>query len=271
MEENTNAQAGAQVAQSATASTQGDSSPNQASAAPQTAQQTTAQARQTAQPTGNAQEQKQDLGIKDDLMDAYGADGGGDAAQEEPKQEEPKEEAKPEEKPDPLDAVPETYAFLDDSGANIQMPDEDRAAFNAAFKDANLTQRQANSLYKSYQVAGKKMAEQLNAQYQEAFINRSKEWISAIKSDPEIGGDHYKDTKSNIGRVMARFGTPALRQFLNESQDGYNPEMVRFFNNVGKALSEDSFVNGNGGAPTHEDQIKMDRGLYPNSPDTWGK
>lgn len=243
-----------------------------------------AQPQQTApQNTGNAAPAQQEapketepLGVKDDLMGAYdGGDATQDNAQPEAKTETQQEAAQAEQqeetKSDPLDAIPETYAFIDDSGANIEMPDEDRAAYNAAFKEAKLTQRQANSLYKSYQEAGRKIAEQINNQYRDAFIQRSKDWIAQIKSDPEIGGDHYNDTKSNIGRVMARFGTPALRQYLNESQDGYNPDLVRFFNNVGKALAEDTFVNGNGGAPTQEDRIKMDQGLYPNSPDTWGK
>lgn len=259
--------------------------PSAQAASAQPAQQTSETAQQTApQTTGNAAPAQQEapkeaepLGVKDDLMGAYdGGDAKQDNAQPEAKQEADQVEQQDggqenQAQADPLDAVPETYAFIDDSGANIEMSDEDRAAYNAAFKDAKLTQRQANSLYKSYQEAGRKLAEQINNQYRDAFIQRSKDWIAQIKSDPEIGGDHYNDTKSNIGRVMSRFGTPALRQYLNESQDGYNPELVRFFNNVGKALAEDTFVNGNGGTPTQEDRIKMDKGLYPNSPDTWGK
>lgn len=46
---------------------------------------------------------------------------------------------------------------------------------------------------------------------------------------------------------MDKFGSPELKQYLNETGLGNHPELVRIFANIGKAMSEDGLVTGNSG------------------------
>jgi hypothetical protein len=61
---------------------------------------------------------------------------------------------------------------------------------------------------------------------------------------------------------MDAFGTPQLRELLNESRLGNNPEMIRFMYRAGKAISQDKFVAGGPARPDGaRDPAKF---LYPN-------
>ena len=62
-------------------------------------------------------------------------------------------------------------------------------------------------------------------------------------------------------KALETFGTPELRTLLNESGMGNNPEVIRAFYRVGKAISEDKFVSGKATPADANDA----RSLYPNS------
>ena len=66
---------------------------------------------------------------------------------------------------------------------------------------------------------------------------------------------------SVLKKALDQFGTPELRALLNDSGMGNNPEVIRAFYRVGKAISEDKFVGGKA-APVDANDA---RSLYPNS------
>jgi hypothetical protein len=65
-----------------------------------------------------------------------------------------------------------------------------------------------------------------------------------LKADKEFGGDNLPATTTACKKVMDQFATPALREYLDASGLGNHPELVKFVANIGKGLSEDTFVKG---------------------------
>lgn len=166
-------------------------------------------------------------------------------------------------KVDPEDTVPEgEYKFYNEDGTEVSA--EDAAGFQSAFKEANLTSRQAKQLKAAYDKEMTKIRDQIANQARVL----GNEWLSEVRADRELGGENITATKKNIGEAIDAFGNDALREFFKSSRLGNHPEMVRFLNNVGKAVSQDRFINGNGASRTETPSDRARR-LYPNSPDLW--
>ncbi len=188
---------------------------------------------------------------RNDLMNAF---------TEEQKQEESQQETQQEES---KSVIPETYSFKDKEGNVI--PTEQTAQYSEVFKKAGLTAEQAQQLFDAYHSANFDFNQKLSA----AINEQADTWYKQVLADKELGGQNYNTTKLDIGRAMDRFGTPELRRFLNDSQLGFHPELVRFVAKIGKALGNDhDFVTGKGG--TSETPYQRAKRLYPNSPELWG-
>lgn len=89
---------------------------------------------------------------------------------------------------------------------------------------------------KGIQAAATKLEADIKA---EAEANVEK-WRSDTKTDKEIGGAKLQETSAVAGKAIARFGTPELKQLLNDTGLGDHPEFVRAFYKIGKMISEDS-------------------------------
>jgi hypothetical protein len=81
------------------------------------------------------------------------------------------------------------------------------------------------------------------------------EWRDEITSDKDIGGDNLeKTTIPNVMRAAEKYGDDQFIQLLRTNQlYGENPALVRFLNNVGATLTEDSIVRGNGNTDNSEE------------------
>lgn len=112
-------------------------------------------------------------------------------------------------------------------------------AASAAFRELGLTQDQAQKLVDLH-------AGQVKAQM-DAWAERQEAWIGEIKSDREIGGARLERNLSYAAKALDQFGSPALRQALDESGLGNHPELVRFAIRIGKVLAEDRMVPAGGG------------------------
>jgi hypothetical protein len=149
--------------------------------------------------------------------------------------------------------APESYEFKAPDGVVID--DTTISAFSDVAKELNLPQADAQKLIdKVGPVMAKQQAEALNQ------LNTS--WIEGVQADTEIGGAKLQENLAVANKAMERFGTPALRELLNESRLGNNPEVIRFMYRAGKAISEDKFVAGGPASPSgSRDPAKF---LYPN-------
>lgn len=64
------------------------------------------------------------------------------------------------------------------------------------------------------------------------------------KASIQALGAEYKTEIGVAAKALERFGSPELRQLLNETGLGNHPEMIKFALKIGKAVSEDGFVEG---------------------------
>lgn len=73
------------------------------------------------------------------------------------------------------------------------------------------------------------------------------EWIEASRNDREFGGTALGANLAIAKKALDTYGTPEIRQLLETTGLGNNPEVIRFFWRVGQTLTEDGVVTGKGG------------------------
>lgn len=154
-------------------------------------------------------------------------------------------------KADTESEVPEKYDFKPPEG--MEFDEETINLYAEAAKEAGLSQEKADIILG-------KIAPHLAQQQIKAVEKASAEWEAASRADPEFGGDKLKENLSIAAKAIEQFATPELKTLLNESRLGNNPEVIRLFYRVGKAISEDGFVSATG-APQTSDA----RALFPNT------
>lgn len=177
-------------------------------------------------------------------------------------QEQEQEQTPHQEQTDPLDIIPETYSFTDDEGQPLN--DAEIAEFQAPFKEAKLTNRQAKILHDQFIKARQGWVNTLIEDNKKMRADN----LAKIHNDPDIGGSHINDTKHYVGAVMDRYGTQELRDYLNETGLGSHPELVRVFARIGKDLTPDGFVQGRGRVVS-ENSFERAKRMYPKSPELW--
>lgn len=98
---------------------------------------------------------------------------------------------------------------------------------------------------------------------QERVQTESTRWLNELPSDKEFGGEKLSENLAIAKKAIDTFGTPELKQILEQSRLGNHPEMIRAFYRAGKAISQDNrFVaGGSGAAPAKGDAASA---LYPN-------
>ena len=132
--------------------------------------------------------------------------------------------------------APEKYAdFKVPDGLKIDVPVLEE--FKTAAKELNLTQEGAQKLVDLQLKHMKSVTDGLNTE----FIKIKTEWKNdTIK---ELGTDYQKELVF-AGKALDAFGTPELRKILDTTGVGSHKELVKFFIQVGKSVSEDTFVRG---------------------------
>jgi len=151
---------------------------------------------------------------------------------------------------------PDTYAdFVIPEG--MELDETALADALPLFKELELTQEQSQKVIDLY-------AKQVQAGSQmqtDNFNQLMNDWREQSKNDSEFGGDKYDENVKVAQHAISKYGTPELKQLLNDHGVGNHPEMVRFMVKVGRTLSED--VPGNIGDTTSnaDDAVSI---LYPN-------
>lgn len=152
--------------------------------------------------------------------------------------------------------VPDTYAdFVMPEGVEVDAGL--LAEATPLFKELGLTQEQAQKLvdFQAKQV-------QASSQSQvDAFNQLMNDWQQQAKNDKEFGGDKFEENISIARSAVDKFGTPELKQLLEEHGVGNHPEVIRFMLKVGKLTQED--VPGGSSNPTSKAQDRVSL-LYPN-------
>ncbi len=140
-------------------------------------------------------------------------------------------EQKPEEAPKPY----EWQDFQLPEGVSLDT--EATNSFKSLLEDSKLSlQEKAQGLLKLQGDLANRWAQE----QQQAALDQSQKWVEQVKSDKEIGGEHFQESMTTAIKAVERFTTPELRDLLNASGLGNHPELVRAFVRIGKAISEDA-------------------------------
>ena len=151
---------------------------------------------------------------------------------------------------------PDTYAdFVLPEGVTLN--EALLAEASPLFKELGLNQEQAQKLVdfqaKQVQAGSKSQVD--------AFNQLMNDWQTKSKNDKEFGGDKFKENVAVARSAISKFGTPELKQLLEEHGVGNHPEVIRFMVKVGKLTAED--VPGSNNAPVSKAQDRVSL-LYPN-------
>lgn len=161
-----------------------------------------------------------------------------------------------EEKGEEPEGAPEKYEEFEVPEGYV-MKDESLTQFQEYARERNLSQEQAQELINFH-------AENVQAIFKDqadAWEQTRNDWIQSAKADKEFGGMQFNENMKHVAAAVKQFGTPELKNVLNESGLGDNPELVRFFYRVGKLVGEGEFHTGTGGGSGDRDPANT---LYPN-------
>ena len=144
-------------------------------------------------------------------------------------------EAKPED--DKPAGAPEAYAdFTAPEG--VELDPDLLGDLKTLGKENNWTQEQAQKVVD----LGAAMQDKFSKTFADSVVAARAEWREQTTTDAEFGGKNLQPNLAIARTARETFGTPALKDLLDQSGLGDHPEVVRFFYKVGKATSEHDLV-----------------------------
>lgn len=79
--------------------------------------------------------------------------------------------------------------------------------------------------------------------------NTIEKWPEQLKADPEFGGAKYEETVTMAKRGLDAYGDAQLKEELNKTGLGNHPLILKAFARVGRAMADDSFIQGSTEVP----------------------
>lgn len=150
--------------------------------------------------------------------------------------------------------IPEKYDFKLPEGSIID--EKHFEAVSAYAKEHKLSQEEAQAvLERDAAVIGS-----YDAAQKERYAKEAETWVSKVKSDPEIGGENFKESVATAQRMVDKFFSPEFKEQLDKTGLGNHPELVRGLYRMGKLTREDKAVLA-GKSSTEEKSIE--ELLYP--------
>lgn len=136
--------------------------------------------------------------------------------------------------------APETYDFAAVfEGEDAPQLDEALLEdFTGMLREDNLTQAQANR----YMEFAGKLQEKWLGEITQAHVDMRAAWRKEAQTDPEIGGDKFAENLAKAKTVLNAFASDKLKEQLNETGFGDNPEFLRMMYKLGVVNSEHDFV-----------------------------
>lgn len=107
-------------------------------------------------------------------------------------------------------------------------------------KELGLTNEQAQKLLDQQNEAVSNYQKQAVDNWQK----QQDQWLEAVKSDKELGGDNFDENIKQARTALDKFASKEFVDALDESGYGNHPELVRTFARIGKMLGEDSPLSG---------------------------
>lgn len=161
-------------------------------------------------------------------------------------------------------AVPEAYEFKLPDG--VELDDTVLPKVQELFKDLGLPQDKAQAVMEKLleiDQARQPTPEQIQQHYENQAQELNKQWGAECAKLPELGGENFNKSLEMASKVMVKFGTPELRNFLTYSALGSNPEFFKFIHSIGSAMSQDTLEHG--GAVSNG-PLSIEKRLWPANP-----
>jgi hypothetical protein len=120
------------------------------------------------------------------------------------------------------------------------------AEIKAQAKELGLDKAKADKLAAAHVKQQKAFVEAQQAMFQKSVTK----WAEDARADKEIGGDAFDANLATAKKALDTFATDGLKEMLKSTGFGNHPEVIRLFNRIGAAISEDRLVTGKApGAP----------------------
>jgi len=130
------------------------------------------------------------------------------------------------------------------------------------FSDAARTKGLDQETAQKFIDVGVKLAQKVAKGLEENWKEVRKTWRKDLESDGEFGGTNLRETVKGANRVLAKYGTKPLSDWLQASGAGDNPDLIRLLSSVDKATREDTFHGGGQPVKPSGEEAAL-RGLYP--------
>lgn len=139
-------------------------------------------------------------------------------------------------------SVPEKYELSMPEGWTVD--EKALEAFTPIMKELGCSNEQAQKLADVFiqQVSARRSADI------ELLSNEVKRWEEELKNDEEIGGAKLNENLSYTAKVLMKYGGPDVRQLLDDTGLGSHPGFVKMLVKLGRAVSDDEWVDGTQGA-----------------------
>ncbi len=131
------------------------------------------------------------------------------------------------------------------------------------FKKHGLDSAKAQELVDAYAGHQAELSKASEKDAEKAFVDLKAGFLKDLKADKEIGGAKFDASVAAATKAIAKFGTPALQKFFDDTGMGNHPEVVRAFAKVGAAMAEDSIGSARGDGPPVPDKNEALWALYP--------
>lgn len=155
------------------------------------------------------------------------------------------------------EGVPEKYEWALPEGFEGELDQAAVEAFEPLARELGLTQEQANKMVELHAQS----LMRANEAAREQIASQMQQWNESLRTDPDFGGAKFNENVAVAQKAVQAFGSPELTQVLNETGLGNHPALVKAFHQIGKAISEDRFVQGNqSSGPRSAGQI-----MYPDA------
>lgn len=146
-------------------------------------------------------------------------------------------EVKPNNPPENPINAPDKYDFKVSEGQQLDVTSV--KAFEPIARELDLSNEQAQKLVDLY---GAKIMPQVIKQQAEQWQQQIDSWVKTVNDDQQLGSI---ESINHAQKALEKFGSPDLKQYLNDTGLGNHPELIRVFANIGQAMAEDNMVTGN--------------------------
>lgn len=142
--------------------------------------------------------------------------------------------------------VPEKYEFKAPEGMTLDKPTVEK--FSVLAKELKLPQDAAQKLVDLQMNFAKEQGEALRTSYAQTVESWKQETVKAL-------GAGYEQELGFAAKAINKFGTPELKQLLNETGLGNHKELAMLLIKVGKTVGEDNLPHGKPSAEKSLGQI----------------